>query len=335
MPERGADEAVERAAVARRRAGTSRRAQVVVREPAHDARAGCAAPRRRRCGREAVPDARPARSAQGEERGRSGRRATRAHAGRGDRIAGARRHACISRPRPARRRPSGASIAAARAASRCLLGGRGPDRLEAVPLLRRRGDRLAPARPRWPASRAGARPARRCDHDRLAVRAPGTSGHPRIAGSRVARSARRSSRRARRAGRQRRPRAEHPDRDVLRAVAPVDDQGEDLVAAQHPEHVAQVAPRDERDAPRLALAHEQRRTARGSSCRRRARRSASRGGRCRGATPSRLPMCAARQDRCPCRSPSSTPRAAAATRCRRAPPPARRSSRGRRMSSTT
>ena len=60
-----------------------------------------------------------------------------------------------------------------------------------------------------------------------------------------------------RAGRQRRPGAEQLDRDAVGAVAPVDEQREDLLALEHREQPAQVPPRDDVDAPRLALAAEE------------------------------------------------------------------------------
>ncbi len=49
----------------------------------------------------------------------------------------------------------------------------------------------------------------------------------------------------RRPGRERRPLVEQADRDAVVAVAPVHEQGQDLAALEHPEQLAQVAPRDE------------------------------------------------------------------------------------------
>ena len=67
------------------------------------------------------------------------------------------------------------------------------------------------------------------------------------------------------AGRQRRPGVEQLHRDAVAAVAPVDEQAEQLAAAQDAEDRPQVAPRDERRAPLLALAAEVARTARGTT----------------------------------------------------------------------
>ena len=58
-------------------------------------------------------------------------------------------------------------------------------------------------------------------------------------------------------GRERRPRVEQADRDAVVAVAPVHEQGQDLAALQDPEQLAQVAPRDDPDAPALALAAQE------------------------------------------------------------------------------
>ena len=54
-------------------------------------------------------------------------------------------------------------------------------------------------------------------------------------------------------GRERRPGPEQPDRDPVAVVAPVHEQRQDLLAAEHGEQLAQVAPRDDVHAPRLPL----------------------------------------------------------------------------------
>ena len=57
--------------------------------------------------------------------------------------------------------------------------------------------------------------------------------------------------------RERRPVVEQAHRDAVRPVPPVDQQREDLLPPQHGEQLAQVAPRDDVHAPRLALPAEQ------------------------------------------------------------------------------
>ena len=147
---------------------------------------------------------------------------------------------------PARVRPAGLHLARPPLEVGALLGRRRPDRLEAVPLLRRRADgsRRARRRSAWVARwrSAGSDDATAigsAEHDpEPAVRLAGGDGRQdprrRLGGER------------RRAGRQRRPGVEQAHRDAVAAVAPVDQQAEQLAAAQHAEDRPQVAPRDER-----------------------------------------------------------------------------------------
>ena len=119
---------------------------------------------------------------------------------------------------------------------------------------------------------------------------PGTTGGPPTGGSRYGRSARPSSRRAPPGppGASSTPRTSAPG-CPSGAIAPVDDQGEDLVPLEHAVQVAQVAPRDELDAPVLAL----RLRSSNSSGKLVSSPSAAIGQPCRAiprATPSRLPM---------------------------------------------
>ncbi len=57
-------------------------------------------------------------------------------------------------------------------------------------------------------------------------------------------------------GRQRRPRSEHPDRNAVGAIAPVDQEGEHLAVLEDRIDLAQVLPRDHVDAVGLAQAAE-------------------------------------------------------------------------------
>ena len=133
-----------------------------------------------------------------------------------------------------------------------LLGGRRPDRLEAVPLLRRRADRDL--------ERVGDRLGRALDRRRIGRRhldglRPGQL--ERVVG--LAPDRDRQDQRAglggerRGAGGQRGPGVEEVDRDAVGAIAPVDEEGEHLAPAQHAEDLAEVAPRDDRT-PRAARA---------------------------------------------------------------------------------
>ena len=129
--------------------------------------------------------------------------------------------------------------------------GRRPDRLEAVPLLGCGSDRLRDG--------VGDRLGRalevrrvRGDRDRFG------EGHPKPAIGSAGRDRRQDpggclgGQRGRPRG-QRGPRVEQLHRDPVAAIAPVDQQAEQLAAAQDAEDRSQVAPRDERRVPLLAL----------------------------------------------------------------------------------
>ena len=151
-----------------------------------------------------------------------------------------------------------ASACARRSRSAASASRRRPDRLEAVPLLGRRADRRG--------QRVGHRLGgplelgRVAEPDRRSAPTQETSNAAagRGAGWRSAGSATRSWRPGspgRPAAWSRRPNSWTGMPSL--PVAPVDEQGEHLATPEHAEDLAQVAPRDHPDAPRLALAAEQ------------------------------------------------------------------------------
>ena len=224
VAERGADQAIQRAPVARR--GARLRSAMSCRASQRTTRVEVArAPRRRRAG--ATRYKTPA----GEVReARSGPRA------------GAARRAQDQQPRPQahpRRAGPGAPAGHRRSAGRRRLAPSAPlGRPAACSSARSSGQIglklyhcsgavaiVSSSASRSPAWRAAA-PRARIDATSIGSSCvPGSAvGH--APDRDAARSARRSSRRASPAGRQRRPLAEEPDRDVVGAVAPVDDQAE-------------------------------------------------------------------------------------------------------------
>ena len=198
----------------------------------------------------------PLRQAAGEPRG--GAMSARAEAAVAGRAAQAGRSVTASTRRP-RRAPGRGVARPASAAAAALEGGLLLGRVDGQIGLklyhcsgaardRRRegvGDRLGRALElAGIATRSRRSGSAQVELERVVRLAADRDGHDRRAGLRGE---------GRRAGRQGRPRAEEPDRDAVGAVAPVDDRREHLAPAQDAVDVAQVAPRDECDAPRLAL----------------------------------------------------------------------------------